>query len=288
MIIQTTLSERFNTKNKTMKKFILIPAIALSGLMINTANAQIGMRIGFHFPPHRGFFAPPHRPFLPLPPVVIAPRPVYEEPVAYQEPAATYEQPAPVYNQADYTDTTDDYYYLPDVDAYYNVTDQCYFYFNGDNWISAAYLPGAYYNYDWRSGRHFEVRAARPYLHDDFYRSRYNGQRVAEWSHANNNNRFDGGYANQGYRNNAPQMARGGFNQGAQPFRANVQHFDNREQGRFNQPAQPNRNTEQHFDNRSKQPSYQNHAQDTRGGAEHFVQNNRPQNNLANRRMSKF
>ena len=123
-----------------MKKLIIISAIALSGLVYNTADAQVGIRVGFHFGPRR----------------------VYAAPVAVEQ--------VPVYNNND-----DDYYYLPDVDAYYSVNEQCYYYFDGDSWISAAYLPGEYRDYDWRSARRFEVREACPYLRDDVYSTRYNG-----------------------------------------------------------------------------------------------------------------
>jgi hypothetical protein len=99
-----------------MKKLLLISAIAISGMFYNTANAQIRLHVGVR---------------LGGPVVVPAP-----EPVAYQEPVA--------YND-------DDYYYLPDVDAYYNVGQQCYYYNDGGNWVSAAYLPGAYRDYEWRS-----------------------------------------------------------------------------------------------------------------------------------------
>jgi len=69
----------------------------------------------------------------------------------------------------------DDYYYLPDVDAYYSVAEQCYYYFDGDEWIAAAYLPG-YQNYDWRSSRRFEIRGTRPYMRNDYYRSKFGGE----------------------------------------------------------------------------------------------------------------
>ena len=34
-----------------MKKLIILSAIAMSGLVYNTANAQIGLHIGLHFGP---------------------------------------------------------------------------------------------------------------------------------------------------------------------------------------------------------------------------------------------
>ena len=248
-----TANDSFITTKKqiiTMKKLIILSAIAMSGLVYNTANAQVRLHFGFRFNTPRIIYA--------AAPVVVAQAPVYEEPVQ------AYDQPAQVNDDSD-----NDYYYLPDVDAYYDVNEQCYYYLDGDNWISAAFLPGAYHNYDWRNATRYEVRAPRPYLHNDFYRSKYNGHVAGSYNNHNN-----GGYANQGYRNND-------------------QHFDNRGEGGYSQPAQPNRNNEQRFDNRgqggSTQPSNQNNGRqrDTRGGAEHFVQNS-PQGGYSNHRMSKF
>ena len=76
-------------------------------------------------------------------------------------------QQAPVYDA--------DYYYLPEVEAYYSVSQHCYYYQDGGSWISAAYLPGRYRNYDWQRANHYAVREARPYLHNDVYRARYGG-----------------------------------------------------------------------------------------------------------------
>jgi len=192
-----------------MKKLVLISAIAMSGLFYNTAaNAQIGIHIGFHLFPHR-IFAPG--------PEVVVQQPVYQEPVVSDN------------------DNCDDYYYLPDVGAYYSVDQGLYYYFDGNNWISAAYLPGEYHDYDWRSGRRFEIREARPYLHDDFYRGKYNG---FDGNVAYNRDHFRGGFDyNNREAYNAPQRIndrgfdsnRGGYDQ----------RFDNnrndRNQGGFEQ-----------------------------------------------------
>jgi hypothetical protein len=116
-----------------MKKLMIVSAIAISGLMVQNANAQIGL----HFN------------------VNLGPRPVYV-------------QQAPVYNDAAF-------YYLPDVGAYYSVNEGCYYYQDGGAWVTAAYLPGVYRDYDWRNARHFAVNEPRPYLHNDFYVNRYSG-----------------------------------------------------------------------------------------------------------------
>jgi hypothetical protein len=147
-----------------MKKITLISAIALSGLFYSTANAQI-LQIGLHLG---------------------GGRPVVQTSVISPNVAVSYTN-------------ADNYYYLPDVDAYYNTYEQAYYYNDGERWVSAAYLPGEYRNYDWRNARHYELRARRPYLNDDVYRERYRGN--ADWNR--NNDRVDNrSYANRDERRN--------------------------------------------------------------------------------------
>ena len=167
-----------------MKKIALISAIAISGLLFNNkADAQIRIHLGLNFAPR---------------PVVYAP-PADEQPADYTEPA-NY-------------DGNEDYYYLPDVDAYYSIPEQCYYYNDGGAWVSAAYLPGSYHNFDWRYARRYEVRAPRPFMHNDYYRSRYNGVS------------FNDHWDNRGYVNHS------------------APHFDNRNWNN-------NRQFDQHFDQR--------------------------------------
>ena len=40
------------------------------------------------------------------------------------------------------------YYYLPDVEAYYDVQTSMFIYYSGNHWISRTYLPSRYRNYD--------------------------------------------------------------------------------------------------------------------------------------------
>ena len=220
-----------------MKKLFIISAIAVSGLSINAANAQVtfGLSVG----PARVVYT--------------------SNPVAVEQ--------TPFYNS-----DADDYYYLPDVDAYYDVTDQCYVYFDGTEWVSAAYLPGAYRDYDWRNVRRFQVREPRPYLRADFYRSQYNGRRFAEWGHRDrdehynayqdNYHRFDNerNGREQQYQNNKQRVnvwGQGGYNQREQQYKRNDQRSDNMGQGGGYQRSNQN-------DGRGR---------DTKGGNEHYVQN---------------
>jgi hypothetical protein len=195
-----------------MKKLFILSAIALSGLIYNTANAQLRIHLSLGFAPRVA--------------VVDAPPP--PAPAVCDDNAT-----------ADY-DPADDYYYLPDVNAYYNVNDQCYYYNDGDEWVSAAYLPGDYYGYDWRAARHYEVRAPRPFMHNDFYMNRFHGASF-NWA------RFRGPQG--GYDRNRQFDNRGGFdprmaNRDNRPF-DNHSGFDNR--GGFD-PRMANRDNRQ-FDN---------------------------------------
>ncbi|WP_426588159.1 hypothetical protein [Mucilaginibacter sp. R-33] len=152
-----------------MKKLAILSAIAAGSLFISKANAQVSIQFGINIPAHRVYVPAP-------PPPVIEEEPVYDDNV----------------NVSD----DDDYYYLPEVEAYYNVGAGCYYYNDGSRWISCAYLPGAYRDYNWRTAVRYEVRAPRPYLRHDFYRQRWGGYMGdrGNWGH-----RFDrrpaGGYA---------------------------------------------------------------------------------------------
>src|ERR1700722_6461636 len=144
-----------------MKKLFILPAIAFGALVYTTADAQIRVGVNLGYQP---------------------------QPVVYNQPAV----PAtPAFGNGD------DYYYLPDLGVYYDVTDQCYVYFDGAEWVFSAYLPGQYADFDWRSARRFEINAFRPYLRDDIYRGRYEGNRITDWGRARDNDHGNNGYRDQ-------------------------------------------------------------------------------------------
>lgn len=58
------------------------------------------------------------------------------------------------------------YYYLPDVEAYYDVPSSMFIYYNGVSWVRRSYLPGRYRNYDLYNGYKVvmsDYRGDRPY-----------------------------------------------------------------------------------------------------------------------------
>ena len=168
-------------------------------------------------------------------------------PVVVQRPVAVY----------------DDYYYLPEVDAYYSVGENLYYYNDGYDWISAVYLPGAYRNYNWRNVRRVQIHANRPYLNHTVYRTRYRGNQFdwrrydnrndnrRDWDRNAGNNRSDWNRGNDNRDRNRgndtrPDWARGNDNRndnrgGRQDQWNNNRGNDNRGNGRFEQPSQPGR-----------------------------------------------
>ncbi|QJD95920.1 hypothetical protein HH214_08550 [Mucilaginibacter robiniae] len=135
------------------------------------------------------------------------------------------------YNQANY-------YYMPDIDTYYDVNTHQFVYFNGGQWINAYDLPSRYSNYDLYNGYKVVINDRTPWTHANVYRSRYasfrgrHDQGLIRDSHdaryrnhwAGNNGRgrgnsFGNGHHGQmgnGYSNGRgfDQNNRGGYNRG--------------------------------------------------------------------------
>jgi len=66
-----------------------------------------------------------------------------------------------------------DYYYLPDIDAYYYVPRHQFVYLSGGRWIFSSSLPVRYRSYDLYSGYKVVINEPRPYLRANVFRERY-------------------------------------------------------------------------------------------------------------------
>jgi hypothetical protein len=243
-----------------MKKLAIILAVGAAGLLnVKPANAQIRLGLNLHFGNVGAH-------------VVVAP-------------------PVQDVNYTSY-DNDDDFYYLPDVEAYYDVAQQCYYYNDGNQWIHAAYLPGRR-DYDWRNARRFEVRARRPYMNHDQYRTRFGGfdQRGGSFDNRYaNRGGFDHRDDNRGGFDNRGNDNRGGWNgdnRGQQPNRGNQpqnnqyqnggQQGQGRGNGNYGQPAGQNNGGQQQNQNRGNAQPQNNGGQQGRDGGnrgeEHFAAN---------------
>jgi hypothetical protein len=95
------------------------------------------------------------------------------------------------------------YYYLPDVQAYYDVRASQFVYFGNGRWLRSRYLPRQYRNYDLYNGYKVVLNGYhgnRPYAHYGNHRQRYSanyrnhsqrsiGQRHDNHRYAKNNHR---------------------------------------------------------------------------------------------------
>ncbi|MFV8326529.1 hypothetical protein [Flavobacterium sp. ZS1P14] len=69
-----------------------------------------------------------------------------------------------------------DYYYLPDVEAYYDIRASQFIYFGGGQWTRSRYLPGPYRNYDLYSGYKVvlnDYHGSRPYTYFKNHKVKY-------------------------------------------------------------------------------------------------------------------
>ena len=68
------------------------------------------------------------------------------------------------------------YYYLPDIDIYYDVTQSQYIYFNNGVWVRERRVPARYRNYDFYSGYKVvlrDYRGSKPYSYHSKHRAAY-------------------------------------------------------------------------------------------------------------------
>ena len=66
-----------------------------------------------------------------------------------------------------------DYYYFPDIDAYYDIAHARYVYFEGGRWIMRPSLPPRFGNFDVYHSYKAVINEPRPWMHPDQYRTQY-------------------------------------------------------------------------------------------------------------------
>ena len=73
-----------------------------------------------------------------------------------------------------------DNYYLPEIEAYYNVPTRQYSYQENGRWVTRAYLPARNRGYDLYKGRKVVINGNRPYLRHNEYKTRYGSSNAHE------------------------------------------------------------------------------------------------------------
>ena len=96
-----------------------------------------------------------------------------------------------------------EYYYLPDIEAYYCVPTRQFTYFDDGRWCTSAYLPGRWRNYDLYGGYKVVINGRNPWYHLNEDRVRYAPYRyrhdqvvIRDYRSRNNNGRY---YDNNGW-----------------------------------------------------------------------------------------
>lgn len=70
-------------------------------------------------------------------------------------------------------DYAGDYYYLPEIDCYYDIPHRQFIYLTDGRWMIGAELPVVYRGYDLYGGYKVAINEPRPWYRDDYYRDRY-------------------------------------------------------------------------------------------------------------------
>ena len=65
------------------------------------------------------------------------------------------------------------YYYLPDIDVYYDVPARRYVYLDGGVWVHRTYLPARYKNYNLYNGYKVVINNSNPWRNHTVVRNRY-------------------------------------------------------------------------------------------------------------------
>ncbi|MBB5397048.1 hypothetical protein [Mucilaginibacter sp. AK015] len=98
-----------------------------------------------------------------------------------------------------------DYYYMPDIDTYYDVPAHQYIYLENNTWVRRANLPVRYSNYNVYKGYKVVINEPRPWTRATVYRTKYASYRGHSGQHIIRDSR-DVKYRNHwvGKSNNRP------------------------------------------------------------------------------------
>ena len=70
-----------------------------------------------------------------------------------------------------------EYYYLPDIEAYYYVPKRQWIYRKNKNWVFVKTLPAPYASFNLYNGYKVVINDPMPYMHHDVYYKKYYGYR---------------------------------------------------------------------------------------------------------------
>lgn len=95
------------------------------------------------------------------------------------------------------------YYYLPEIDAYYDVPAQRFIYVNRGVWVRTERLPARYSTYNLRNGRVVyltDYRGSKPYAYHKNHKLKYKGKKYYSNREHSDNEKHDNG-KHKGHKN---------------------------------------------------------------------------------------
>ena len=66
-----------------------------------------------------------------------------------------------------------DYYYMPDIETYYNVSNHLYYYNEGGRWVGRSSLPSRYRNYDLYNSHKVVINGRNPWQNHETNKTKY-------------------------------------------------------------------------------------------------------------------
>lgn len=110
-----------------------------------------------------------------------------------------------------------EYYYIPDVQAYYDVRSTQFIYLNGGTWTRSGHLPYQYRNYDLNRGYKVvlnDYHGTRPYSQYKYHKQKYykgygKPQQSIGYRGDNHGNDNRGNYGNKGHDNRGDDKGHG-------------------------------------------------------------------------------
>lgn len=91
------------------------------------------------------------------------------------------------------------YYYFPDINVYFDVTNSLFYYLSGSRWISNQYLPSNYRKYDLYTLYKVVINDNQPWLQNKTHKksySQYKGDRTQETIRYSNNTKYNNSKSN--------------------------------------------------------------------------------------------
>jgi hypothetical protein len=70
-----------------------------------------------------------------------------------------------------------EYYYLPEIEAYYYVPNRQYIFIENGRWVTRRYLPMRYRGFDLYDALKYVINESKPYYRHEYYKSKYSSNK---------------------------------------------------------------------------------------------------------------